>query len=374
MSELLKEHYGYLSDGIRQQRFQEALSQVVRPGDSVADIGSGFGILGLLCLKAGASRVWGIDRTDAIEIARETMRRAGLEHRYICVREDSRRATLPQKVDIVICDHVGNFGFDYHIVATLADARRRLLKPGGKVLPQQVTMQTAGVSSEALRSLAEGWRREPILPEFHWLHDYGSNSKHHYNFAKDEVVTSQADLGTIDLRTDSPEHRSFSAQLGIGRDGQLDGLGGWFACEIADGVWMTNSPLAADQINRCQVFLPFAEPLAVVAGDVVEVTVSVHHETALMAWTARVERTGQTARQSTWKSTILQPEDKVPAAERIPRLNEVGAARKTLLAQIDGTASNADIERAVLKAHPMLFPSADEIARFVRTELLRSSA
>src|SRR5687768_1417204 len=118
MSAALEEHVGYLSDPVRLKRFERAVAAVVGPGNTVADVGCGFGVLGLLCLKAGASQVWGIDRTDAIEIARETMRRAGLEERYSCVHGASRQVTLPERVDVVICDHVGYFGFDYGIIGT----------------------------------------------------------------------------------------------------------------------------------------------------------------------------------------------------------------------------------------------------------------
>ena len=110
---MLDEHLGYVSDRVRLKRFEAAIARTVRPGDLVADIGCGSGVLGLMCLKAGAERVWGIDSTEAIEIARESMARAGLSDRYVCIRERSYRVLLQDPVDILICDHVGHFGFDY---------------------------------------------------------------------------------------------------------------------------------------------------------------------------------------------------------------------------------------------------------------------
>jgi len=126
MGNALEEHYGYLSDAVRREKFERAVARAVKPGDTVADVGCGFGIFGLMALDAGASHVWGVDRSDAIEIARETMRRNGLAGRFTCLRETSFEAELPEKVDVVICDHVGYFGFDYGIIRLLDDARRRL--------------------------------------------------------------------------------------------------------------------------------------------------------------------------------------------------------------------------------------------------------
>ena len=373
MGDALDEHFNYLSDPVRLERFEAAVARAVRRGDRVADIGCGFGILGLLCLKAGAARVWGIDRTDAIEIARETMARSGFADRYTCIHDSSFRVDLPERAEVVICEHVGYFGFDYGIVRTLGDARRRFLKPGGKIIPGQIALQVAAAQSPECRKLAEAWASQPVPAEYHWLRDYGVNTRHPRDFAPDEFASPPAELGRIDLGADNPEQFSFKTRLEIARDAALDGLAGWFACEIADDVWMTNSPLADDRINRTQVFLPFASPLPVTAGDAIEVAVSIRHEDSLIAWTARVERTGQTARQSTWKSTILLPQDKVPAAKRIPHLTGIGAARKTLLELVDGDATYGEIAAAMQAAHPSLFPTGEEIARFVRMELARSA-
>lgn len=373
MGDVLQEHYNYLSDGIRLERFRQAIGRAVTAGDSVADIGSGFGVLGLMCLKAGAAHVWGIDETPAIQIARETMARSGLADRYTCLHENSFRAELPQQVDLVICDHVGFFGLDYGIIKAIGDARKRFLKPGGKVVPRQVVLHVAAAQSPDCRKLAEGWTTPPVPDEFHWLRDYGANARHSHEFAEHEIASAPAQLGSIDLRANSPDLLSLSAPLEMARTGELDGLAGWFECELYDGVWMTNSPLAPDRINRAQAFLPFAVPLAVTAGDTVEVTVSVRHEDALISWIARVARTGQAVRQSTWASKILDPRDRVPPAERVPGLSRMGEARRTLLALVDGQATNAEIERAMLDRHADLLPTREQVERFVRSELYRST-
>jgi protein arginine N-methyltransferase 1 len=372
VGDALDEHLAYCSDRPRLEAFEQALASAVAPGDTVADIGCGFGILGLMCLKAGASHVWGIDQTPALEIARETMRRCGLAGRYTSIRENSFRAELPERVDLVICDHVGYFGFDYAIVETTGDARRRLLKPDGKILPQRLELEVAAVQSPACRELAEAWGRDPVPVELRWLREYGVNSKFPRVFGVDELASRGAALGSIDLREDSPATLSWTAAIAIDRDGALDGLPGWFRCEIVDGVWMTNSPFEAERLNRPQAFLPFAAPLAVTAGDRVEVTISALHDEGLIAWSARVPRTGQSVRQSTWASKILDPHDRAPAADAVPSLSHAGAARRAVLELVDGRRSNAEIERAILRDHGDLYPTAEQVVRFVRAELNRS--
>ncbi len=50
-------HAGMLYDEERVSKYSTAVSQVVKNGDVVADIGTGTGLLAFLCLKAGAKRV-----------------------------------------------------------------------------------------------------------------------------------------------------------------------------------------------------------------------------------------------------------------------------------------------------------------------------
>jgi protein arginine N-methyltransferase 1 len=240
-------------------------------------------------------------------------------------------------------------------------------------MPGQIVLQVAAAQSPACRALAEAWASEPVPAEFRWVQDYGVNSKHPRDFSEGELASAPAELGRIDLRADSPELLAFSTRLEIDRACALDGLAGWFACEIFDGVWMTNSPVAEDRITRMQVFLPFATPLSVEEGDSLEVAISVRHEVQLITWSARVTRTGQSARHSTWASKILDRKDRIPPAGRVPQLSRVGEARRTLLALIDGAATNAEIEQAMLRDHADLFPSAEQVARFVRRELNQST-
>ena len=320
MSATLQEHYGYLSDTVRLERFRAAIARAIKPGDVVADVGCGFGVLGLLCLEAGAARVYGIDRTEAIEVARETARRAGFGARYHCIREHSFRTELPEAADVIICDHIGYFGFDYGVIATMSDARRRFLKPGGKVIPGKITLQLAGISSENCRRKAEVWAAEDMPPAYHWLREYGINSKHTHIYPQSALLTRQADLGVIDLSAENPDHMLYHTDLVATGDGALDGFGGWFDCEIASGVHMTNSPMADNPIQRDQVFLAFDRPLEVWAGDIIRASINIRHDVGTIAWTAHNPRNAERRKQSTWASQILSEADLVPPADRIAQM------------------------------------------------------
>ena len=60
-----------IADEVRMGAFVRALRQAVKPGAVVIDIGTGTGIFALLACRFGARRVYAIEPSDAIQVARE---------------------------------------------------------------------------------------------------------------------------------------------------------------------------------------------------------------------------------------------------------------------------------------------------------------
>lgn len=368
---MLDEHLGYVADARRLALFRAALAKAVVPGMSVADLGCGSGILGYLALEAGAGHVYCVDETDMIDVARQALLREADPSRLTFIRGRSTRLTLPP-VDIVICDHVGYFGFDYGIVSFLDDARKRFLKSGGTLIPSRIRLLVAAVGSPRCDELANGWIGDNIPGVFHWLRAHAVNTKHAIHFRADEVFGPPSMLGEIHLHADNPDYFSWSADLYPDRNGVVHGLGGWFECELADGVWMTNSPLSDDAIRRFQVFLPIEEAMPVVAGEHIAVTVMARPTDHLIAWNVEFSASGKRFSYSTWQGELMSARRLASANPvRVPFTNAEGRATQAILGYCDGVRTAAEIEAAVLRSHPDLFPSREEVARFVGKTLGR---
>lgn len=374
MSGVLEEHLGYLSLPRRLDLYRAAVESVVRPGDHIVDAGCGTGVLGLLCLQAGAAHVHAIDSTAAIEIAREALTRAGWASKVDFIRASSFQVILAARADVVICDHMGYFGFDYGLISLLADARRRFLKPTGKLIPGRLKLHIAGVESEKARQLAEAWQAPGIPPEFHWVRQHGVNTKHAVSLQPNELLTDSAELCCIDLQVDNPDFFSWSTPLTVLRDGVLHGLGGWFESELAESVWMTNSPLSDERIHRPQAFLPLEDVLPVKAGQRLDVTVMARPADNVLAWTVVDPVSGRRFSHSTWQGDILEQQRLASShPNHVPRLKRTAHARNLVLGYCDGRRSVAQVQEAVLRDHPALFPSEEEIARFVTSTLSRDT-
>ena len=149
MAKTLEEHHGYLSDRVKLAQYQAAIDRLVRPEHVVLDLGCGTGLLGLMALRAGAGMVYFVEEASVIEIARRTVTEAGFADRAAFCQASSFELALPERVDVVLCDHVGYFGFDYGILELLADAQHRFLKPDGIIVPAQIELKLAPIESQA---------------------------------------------------------------------------------------------------------------------------------------------------------------------------------------------------------------------------------
>lgn len=369
MSDVLAEHIEYLTLPGRNARYREAIAATIRPGDRVADLGCGVGVLGLFCLEAGAAEVWGIDSSDAIHLARDVMARAGFADRYHCIAESTFRTVLPELVDVLICDHVGFFGFDYGIVRLMQDARRRFLRPGGAIIPRALNLTVAGVSSDDCLAKVNGWTQDIVPEQYRWIDQLSRNVRHNYGFSADELIAAPASLGHIDLADDEPELYRFDAVLVAERAGRFDGLAGWFDCQLAGEVWMTNNPLAAESIRRSQAFLPAQESFAVEPGDEIRVGLRFRADDTMISWTIQPPAGLPRQQMSTFNSTILTPADLVKQPDRSLTLSSEGRARAFVLAQVNGQRSGNEIAAKVLAEWPDMLPSEQAVRDFVTSVL-----
>ncbi|HQS95378.1 MAG TPA: hypothetical protein PK823_02630 [Novosphingobium sp.] len=251
----------------------------------------------------------------------------------------------------------------------MADARRRFLKPGGRMIPERLGLYLAGVRSDSCRQMLDSWETADVPGEYAWLRSYAVNTKHAVDLVPTDIATDPVISGHIVLGEDAPETLAFKATLQIAEDGVLDGIGGWFNCDLGGGVSMTNSPLARDAICRHQIFLGFDQPLPVHAGDAVDVSVRLSHRNGIIAWSVRDPATGRLQRYSNWAAMPMSAGERLKPHVAPRQLNDRGRALAIVLSYIDQSQTGLEIEQAVLRDHPTLFPSADETARFVKDVL-----
>ena len=382
MSFVIDEHRTYLSDHPRLNAYTSAIQESVRPGDIVLDLGCGTGILGLLACRAGAARVYAIDSTGMIEVARRLARDNSMNDRIIHLNELSLQVQLPERVDVVVCDQMGSFAFEGGVVEYLIDARERLLKPGGRLIPQQLTLEVTPVEMNELRSLVEFWESAPAGFEFGSVRKWAVNNRYTARYRPTQLLSNPIRAHTLDLRAVSNRAFSFTGSFNVQRSGMFEGIAGWFRAQLSPSATISNSPLDANAIDRHAAFFPVERAVAVGEGDVIGLEMHVMPLEQLITWKTSVRRrpTGEDRTpvevasfvNSTFNGMIVSREhlSKTHPSFR-PRLTRRGQARAFALALCNGTRPLTEIEESLFEEYRDLFPRRDDAGVFVSEVVAR---
>ena len=248
------EHARMLHDERRTGDFLAALAAAVRPDDVVLDIGTGSGVLALAAARAGARCVYAIEATDIAEVAGRVFEVNGVRDQVTLLPGWSRFAELPEQADLLVAEVVGNEPLEEEILETVLDARRRLLKPGARMIPHALTLLArpillpeAEVRQRAFGALAvERWRALYDI-DFTPLLDAAIPGPTH-TITEGEVVATWPPVGPpvelirVDLTTfDEPSVRAWT-DLVVEPPGQVNGIALTFRAELYKGITHTLDP------------------------------------------------------------------------------------------------------------------------------------
>ena len=110
---LFSGHYGIhedmLKDTVRTNSYQDAIlkNPALFEGKVVLDIGCGTSILSMFAARAGAKKVYAVDNSSIAVLAREIVKRNGLDDVITVMRGKMEDIHLPEKVDIIISEWMG---------------------------------------------------------------------------------------------------------------------------------------------------------------------------------------------------------------------------------------------------------------------------
>ena len=370
MSLIVDEHREYLSDATRLAVFARALAYHVTPQSIVADLGTGSGILAVLACRAGAARVYAIEATGMVQIARAVAEANGLSDRIHVIKGDVAEVALPERVDIMVGDFVGRFGFESGIFESYPAAARTLLKPGGFIIPSEITLSIFPVESTGMHEQVRFWQtpRQGVVvaPAGEWA----LNTGYPATFGAVALLGDAAEVARVPTTVVPERGVAADVRMAIRRDGTLHGLGGAFSTELAPGATLTNAPTAVERIARRNVFFPVRAPVPVTAGETVHVRMRILPNDSIVSWTVEVcARDGAVrmrSAHSTLHGMLIAREDLARARpDFVPVLTRRGNARLTVLALCDGRRTLSEVERGVYDLHRELFETMAEAAAFV---------
>lgn len=279
-------HALMLNDEIRMSAYEAAIKEVVKPNYVIADIGIGTGILAQWALEAGARKIFGIDINNKIlELAKDRIKRAGFVDKFIPINKISYEVELPEKVDIVLSEILGNLGDNEDMTPILKDARKRFLANNGTFIPKQVQTYLVPVSSPKIHKQIKSKECRSISTKYNLqelLNKLGI--KNQFDIYYDAIVPVSSYLAEPSLAktflfdgTDEAEYK-IKITYKIKKAGLLTGIKGYFIANLSDDITLDISAddIAGRKTSDCwkHCYMPIENPTPVEPNDVLEINFS----------------------------------------------------------------------------------------------------
>lgn len=263
----LSEQAWLLLDGVRVSAYARALRATVTKDDVVVDVGTGSGVLAALAAKAGARKVYAIERGGVAELASRVFRENGVADRVELLRVDGRDARFAEPPTVIVTETLGSFGIDEDIAALLKLLRPRCA-PSVKIIPHTLRLMIAPVCDPALaEQLDQLYEIEGV--SLRCVRDRLGQRMRVRRIAAELLAGEPVCASSLRLSHDGlPD--SYRARLQVTRAGVTNVLAGWFEADLAPGVTLSNAP-DAPKTSWMQVTLPLDPPLRVERGMVIEV-------------------------------------------------------------------------------------------------------
>ena len=134
-------HIPMMNEHGRNEAYQKAMHAAIRGGDVVLDIGTGAGLLSMIAADCGAKEIITCEMSTTIsKIAEKIIQKNGFDHKIRVINKNSKDLILGQdinkKVDILVSEILSSEFVGEGIQTSVLDAKKRLLKKTGKMIPE----------------------------------------------------------------------------------------------------------------------------------------------------------------------------------------------------------------------------------------------
>jgi tetratricopeptide (TPR) repeat protein len=141
-------HVPMMNDSMRNDAYFAALSAAIKPDTKVLEIGTGSGLLAMMAARLGARQVTTCEAVAAIAAtARDIVTANGCSPPVTVVAKMSTEMKLgvdmAEPADLLVSEILSSEFLGEGVLASIEDAKLRLLKPGARIIPARGSIQFA---------------------------------------------------------------------------------------------------------------------------------------------------------------------------------------------------------------------------------------
>jgi type II protein arginine methyltransferase len=272
-------HFSIVRDEIRNNAYEAALKRAIAPSTRVLEIGTGSGLLAMMAARAGAARVFSCEVNSAVaQAAQDIVAKNGFADRVTVLAKHSSdldaEKDLGGKVDLLVSEIVSNNIVGEGALPAHEQALRRLVKPGGQIIPLRGRVHVAlgedrkwsgmrldhvaGFDLTAFNRLAAPVYQFPVGDE-------------RLIFKSDDAV-----LFAFDFSTGGPYPETRADVAVAAQAGTTNGIVQWISLDLDETGRYQNRPAKGTSSNWAALFYPFDRPVTFQAGQ--RVTIAGAHD------------------------------------------------------------------------------------------------
>ena len=240
-------HYSMMNDTARNAAFLRSFRAVGITGKHVLEIGTGAGLLAMMLARENPASLVSCETSPVLfEMAKRVIAENGLADAIKTVNKLSSElqvgVDVEQRADVVVAEIVDSVLVGEGILPSLKDARARLLKAGGRIIPCGMSLYAAPFSSDLI------YRDSFVEPnpefELSAFNEFGSRVHRPLVFGihPHKILGQSARLFSIDLMKDDLVPFSGEVEIPVTAEGPLHGYVLWFELELAPGIVVSNPP------------------------------------------------------------------------------------------------------------------------------------
>ena len=273
-------HIPMLNDTRRNDAFEAAIIAAIAaagPDARVLDIGTGSGLLSMMAARAGARSVTACEMVPVIAAtAREIIAHNGYANRIAIHTMPSTELRVGEHLDaranILVSEILSSDLLTERVIDTFEDAHARLLTPDAAIIPRAASaigclVESAVLSDYVFVDQVSGFDVSPFaalaaqkLPIHGTMTDW-------------KRLSADVELLRVDLTRKLHKADIGMISIPVEADGMAAGIVQWMQIDLAEGITFDNHPDGYTDGGWLQVLHPFPHPVAVRAGDVLNVAV-----------------------------------------------------------------------------------------------------
>ena len=374
----LADYLAMIDDRRRTAAYLDAMSRVIRSGDRVLELGTGFGFFAIHAARLGTSHVWAIEPNDAIGFGPALAAEHGVADRITFIQALSTRVTLPDRADVLVEDLRGTSPLMQGRIPALLDARARHLVPRPRVIPLRDRLMVAPTGKPRHAAIEALDDAGPIADiDISAVRRVAREGLQRISAMALTPLAEPACWATLDYATLASADAQGDAEFRFGAATRIEGFASWFEAELASGIGFSSGPGPERSVYDC-AWLPLARAIDVAAGDSVILRLRAKHDGSDYVWVWDVDHhpvggpPAATVRHTNLRSLLRTPASRARrAATHVPRPTRPLAQVAALARLVDGHRSLGEIARALRSDPSSAFTDDADALRWAGEALAR---